>query len=141
MRQVGDALLVPLTLGGALMNIQRIGPDGGKRFLSGALVKGTCSPIGLITAGQPIYLCEGWATGATLHEESGAAVACAMNCGNLLEVGRRLLHQFPDAALIIAGDDDRQTVGNPGRTAAVAAASTLACDLILPPWPADAPKT
>lgn len=141
LRQLADALLVPLTLNGELVNIQRIHPDGSKRFLSGGRVKGCCSPLGLIQADQPLYLCEGWATGATLHENTGHPVACAMNAGNLLAVGQQLQRAYPDALLIVAGDDDRQTEGNPGKTAAITAAATLGCGLILPPWSGDEPLT
>ncbi len=139
LRQRGDVLLVPLYHGGELVNLQRIGADGQKRFLSGGRVKGCYSPLGIITAGQPLYLCEGFATGATLHAETGHPVACAMNAGNLLEAGRHLQRRHPEAVLIVAGDDDRRTEGNPGKTAAIVAAAGLGCGLILPPWPADAP--
>ncbi len=141
LRQMGDLLLVPLYHSGELVNLQRIGADGSKRFLSGGRVKGCYSPLGLIVAGQPLYLCEGWATGATLHESTGHPVACAMNAGNLLDAGHRLQRRHPQASLIVAGDDDRQTEGNPGKAAAIATASALGCGLILPPWPASAPAT
>ena len=139
LRQLGDVLLVPLSSAGNLVNLQRIGPDGEKRFLSGGQVRGACSPLGTISPGQPLYLCEGWATGATLHEATGEAVACAMNASNLLEAGRALQRQHPQALLIVAGDDDRQTEGNPGRTAAIAAATSLGGMLTFPNWPAEAP--
>ncbi|MBC7197707.1 MAG: toprim domain-containing protein [Pseudomonas balearica] len=139
LRQAGDVLLVPLYADGYLCNLQRIAADGSKRFLSGGRVKGAYSPIGTLEPGQPLYVCEGWATGATIHAETGAAVACAMNAGNLLEVGRQLQRHHPDSPLIIAGDDDRQTEGNPGRTAATQAAAALGCGLVLPPFAADAP--
>lgn len=141
LRQMGDLLMVPLYHSGELVNLQRIGADGGKRFLSGGRVKGCYSPLGIITAGQPLYLAEGWATGATLHAETGHPVACAMNAGNLLEAGRHLQRRHPEAVLIVAGDDDRQTEGNPGKAAAIATASALGCGLILPPWPESAPAT
>lgn len=143
LRQRGDVLLVPLYADGYLCNLQRIAPDGSKRFLSGGRVKCAYSPIGTLEPGQPLYVCEGMATGATIHAETGAAVACAMNAGNLLEVGRQLQRHYPDSPLIIAGDDDRQTEaegkGNPGRAAATQAAAVLGCGLVLPPIPADAP--
>lgn len=141
LRQTGDVLLVPLMRDGVLFNLQRIKPDGDKRFLFGGMIKGCCSLIGTIQPGQPLYICEGWATGATLHAETGATVACAMNAGNLLEVGQRLQRQHPDAVLIVAGDDDRMTEGNPGRTAANKAAATLGCGLIFPPWCGSEPLT
>jgi putative DNA primase/helicase len=139
LRQSGDVLLVPLTRDGQLVNLQRIKPDGDKRFLFGGMVKGVCSVLGIITSGKPLYLCEGMATGATIHENTGAAVACAMNAGNLLPAGQRLQRQHPDAVLIVAGDDDRQTEGNPGRTAAIKTAAALGCGLVFPEWPAHAP--
>lgn len=139
LRQHGDVLLVPLTFGGQLVNLQRIKPDGTKRFLFGGMVKGCCSPLGSITDGKPWYLCEGWATAATIHAETGAPVAAAMNAGNLLAVGQRLQRQHPDAVLIVAGDNDRQTEGNPGKTAAIKAAAALGCGLVLPEFPPDAP--
>ncbi|NHN76695.1 topoisomerase [Azotobacter chroococcum] len=139
LRQSGDVLLAPLYADGELVNLQRIAPDGGKRFLPGALVKGAYSPLGRIEAGKPLYICEGWATGATIHEETGCPVACAMNAGNLLAVGQYLRRRYPDAVLIVAGDDDRQTESNPGRTKANHAAALLGCGVVFPPWPAGAP--
>lgn len=139
LRQRGNMLLVPLYYAGQLANLQRIAADGSKRFLSGGRVKGCYSPLGRIQPGQPLYVCEGWATGATLHENTGHPVACAMNAGNLLSVGQQLQRTYPDALLIVAGDDDRQTKGNPGKTAAITAAETLGCGLILPPWSGDEP--
>lgn len=141
LRQLDGVLLVPLYFDGELVNLQRISADGQKRFLYGGQTKGCYSPLGTIKPGEPLYLCEGWATGATIHEETGHPVACAMTAGNLLEVGRYLQSRYPVAVLIVAGDDDRQTPGNPGKAAAIAAAAALGCNLILPPWPADAPLT
>lgn len=143
LRQAGDVLLVPLYADGLLMNLQRIMPDGTKRFLSGGRVKGCYSSIGRLEHGKPLYICEGWATGASIHADTGHAVACAMNAGNLLEVGRQLQRQHPDSLLVIAGDDDRQTEaegkGNPGLNAASQAAAVLGCAVVMPVFPADAP--
>jgi putative DNA primase/helicase len=139
LRQRGNGLLVPMYHDRQLVNLQRIYPDNSKWFLPGGLVKGCYSPIGIIKSGQSLTICEGWSTGATLHEETGAAVACAMTVGNLLAVCEHLRPRYPSATMIIAGDDDRQTKGNPGRTYATKAAAALGCDLIFPQWPADAP--
>lgn len=140
LRQRSDELLVPLYAGGVLVNLQRIAPDGGKRFLFGGQVKGCYSPLGRITPGKPLCICEGWATGATLHE-SGYTVACAMNAGNLKPVALALRAEYHTAEIIIAGDDDRLTEGNPGRTAANTAAAACGGLVTFPEWPADAPLT
>lgn len=134
LRQAGGVLLIPLYVGRVLVNLQRISPDGSKRFMYGGQVVGAYSPIGRLELGAPLYVCEGWATGATIHEQNGAAVACAMNAGNLLRAAQRLRHAYPQSPLIIAGDDDRQTDGNPGRTAANRAAAVLGCGVVFPPW-------
>jgi len=139
LRQCDDWLLVPLYHEGEIVSMQRIGPEGRKLFLAGGRTKGAAALLGEITAGEPLYICEGWATGSTLHAATGAAVACAMSANNLLAAGQHLRNLYPGSILIIAGDDDRQTEGNPGRRYAHIAAQQLGCGLILPPWPVDAP--
>lgn len=139
LRQLGDVLLVPLYHAGELVNLQKIWADGSKRFMKGGRVKGCYSPFGIITAGKPLYICEGWATGATLHAKTGNPVACAMNAGNLVEVGLHLRERHPEALLIIAGDDDRASKTNTGKTAAIGAAAALGCGYVLPAWPDEAP--
>ena len=141
LRQRGDELLVPLYSGGVLVNLQRIATNGGKRFLFGGRVRGTYSPLGRITPGKPLCVCEGWATGATLHQDGGYTVACAMNSGNLKPVALALRAEYHTTKIIIAGDDDRRTDGNPGRAAANAAAALAGCLVTFPEWPADAPDT
>lgn len=142
LRQRGDDLLIPLYAGGVLVNLQRIARDGDKRFLYGGRIKGAYSPLGRITPGKPLCICEGWATGATLHA-SGYTVACAMNAGNLKPVALALRADHPGIEIIIAGDDDRETEaegkGNPGRTAAHEAAVACGGLVTFPEWPADAP--
>ncbi|MBM6444160.1 toprim domain-containing protein [Pseudomonas sp. MIL9] len=138
LRQRGDELLVPLYSGGVLVNLQRIAPDGSKRFLFGGRIKGAYSPLGRITPGKPLCICEGWATGATLHE-SGYTVACSMNAGNLKPAALALRAEYHTTEIIIAGDDDRLTDGNPGRTAANAAAAAVGGQVAFPEWPEGAP--
>jgi putative DNA primase/helicase len=139
LRQDRDLLLVPLYFDGQLVNLQRIHIGGTKRFLTGGRIKGCYSALGSIKAGKPLYVCEGWATGATIYEEEGHAVGCAMTAQNLFDVARHLKRCYPATILIIAGDDDRTTPGNPGKTAAEKAAFNLGCQLINPQWPVDAP--
>ena len=138
LRQRGDELLVPLYAGGVLVNLQRIALDGSKRFLFGGRIKSAYSPLGRITPGKPLCICEGWATAATLHE-SGYTMAAAMNAGNLKPVALALRAEYHTTEIIIAGDDDRLTDGNPGRAAANAAATACGGLVTFPEWPADAP--
>lgn len=139
LRYMCDALIVPLYGGDDLASLQFITPDGSKRFLPGGKIKGSYSPIGEPQDGQKIYICEGWATGATIHQSTGCPVICAMSADNLLDVGRYLRCEFPHKELIIAADDDRKTKGNPGRKAAMEALRELNCKVVFPQFPDDAP--
>lgn len=135
LRQSGTALLVPLLdIHGRLWNVQHIMPDGTKRFRPGR-AGGLYSPIGDLTNPAKLLICEGWATGATLHEESGRPVLCAMNAGNLLPVANAARTAWPGADLVICADNDRKTGGNPGLTAATAAAKAVGARLAVPEFP------
>jgi len=141
LRQLGAWLIVPLfDAYGLLWNVQRILPDGTKRFRPGR-AGGLFSPIGDLTDPARLLICEGWATGATLHEETGHAVLCAMNAGNLLPVAQAARTAWPGAGLVICADNDRHTAGNPGVTKATEAAKATGAKLIVPEFPHGAPGT
>lgn len=141
LRQLSQGrLLVPLCEDGRLVNLQIITPDAGKRFLPGGRVQGCYSPLGKITDDCRLYVCEGWATGATLHRNTGSPVVCAMNAGNLKAVAKTMRDRYSETLdLVIAGDDDRKTAGNPGRNAANNAARATGARVVFPEWPEDAP--
>lgn len=139
-RTGGLDLLIPICDKGQLINLQIIGPDGHKRFIKGGRVSGCYSPIGRVTPMGTLYVCEGWATGATLQEYYGGAVACALFAANLEPVARKLReHYGPDQHIVIAGDDDRGKRTNAGRKAATQAAEAIGADLIFPEFPEHAP--
>lgn len=141
LRQLGQGrLMVPVVLDRVLFNLQFIDPDGSKRYLSGGRVQGCYSPLGKVAPGCRLYVCEGWATGATIHASTGSPVVCAMNAGNLKPVAMTMRERFGERVeLVIAGDDDRAVVGNPGRMAATHAADAAGALVVFPEWPADAP--
>lgn len=133
-------LLVPLCAQGELVNLQWILPNGKKRFLKGGQVQGAYSLIGEPVAGGRLFICEGWATGATLHRLTGDPVACAMNAGNLRAVAETMRAALNGSLdIVIAGDDDRQTAGNPGRQAANDAALAVGAMVLYPKWPEGCP--
>lgn len=140
LREVAGELLVPLFNGRELVNLQRVSANGEKRFLPSGRVRGCYSPIGNLKPNMPLYICEGWATGVVLHMYTGAPVACAMNAGNLIHVAEALRDRYGHKIeLIVAGDDDRKTIGNPGRKAALEAAKATGALVIFPDWPEGAP--
>ena len=59
--------------------------------------------------GEPVLVCEGYATGASLHMATSFAVAIAFDAGNLSAVAKAMRERFPGRALIICRDDDWKT--------------------------------
>lgn len=112
-RRLRDMLLIPARdASGTLHTLQFIGPDGGKRFLTGGRIAGCYFSMGRLT--DSLLLCEGYATGATLHQATGHSVAVAFNCGNLPAVARALRAKFPALRIVVCADNDVNTRGNPG---------------------------
>lgn len=137
--QYPGALLVPLiNAKGELRNLQAIMPGkdlpGGrdKDFLSGGEKAGCFHLIGTPEAGRPLLVCEGYATGASLYECTGHATALAFDCGNLKAVALALRSAWPDAVLLIAGDNDAHTEGNPGASKAREAAEATGARWCVP---------
>lgn len=137
LRSHGGALLVPIRdEAGSLWNVQKIQPNGCKRFLRGGKVSGCYATIGI--TGDHLLICEGWATGRTLHDCTGLPVAVAFSAGNLANVARILRGKYPASTLTICADNDVKPDGsNPGVTAAKAAAEAVGGLLAVPPTAGD----
>lgn len=118
----GDTLVIPIySQNRQLVNVQLIQEDGSKRFLSGGKKKGCFSVIGKHENEQPVLICEGWATGASLHESTGHSVFVALDAGNLESVALAVKCLFPSAQIIVAGDNDESGTGQKyARAAALA---------------------
>jgi phage/plasmid primase-like uncharacterized protein len=124
------ALVVPMRDGTELHSLQFIDADGDKRFLAGGRVSGCYFPIGRPLG--TLCIAEGYATGASIHEATGYAIAVAFNAGNLLPVARSLRAKFPALRLVVCADDDARTAGNPGVTKAREAAVAVGGFLAMP---------
>ena len=130
LRLHNGALIVPMRDGEELHSLQFIGADGDKRFLAGARVSG-CHFI----IGEPdgvLCIAEGYATGASISEATGYAVAVAFNAGNLLPVAMALRARFSELRLVLCADNDAATSSNPGLTMAREAARAVGGFLAVP---------
>ena len=138
-RTNGVELLIPLhDASGKLHSLQRIRPDGTKRFLLEGAVTGNYHEIG--KPDGRLIICEGYATAASIHEATEHAVAVAFNAVNLEPVARALRAKFPSIDIVVAADDDAGTVGNPGLTKATAAAKAVGGSLAIPDFGDDRPE-
>lgn len=141
-------LFLPLQdVAGKIWSCQRIYADGTKRYAAGGRISGCFYWLADRTDG-PLILCEGYSTGASIHQATGWAVACAMDSGNLLPVAKALRESYPDRSLLIAADNDnwdkktgemrKDAEGNtlnPGLDAAIIAAKAVKAVLVVPEFP------
>lgn len=113
-----------------IMSHQRIKPDGNKKFLTDG--KTNCGYFPIKGNDGTLYICEGLATGLSIQKSTGATVLIAFSAGNLEAVARMARERYPEREIIIAGDDDTQTEGNPGRTKATDAARAISGKVVFP---------
>lgn len=114
LRQWRGALVVPLrAVAGERHSLQFIGPDGSKRFLTAGRVAGCFFSVAEKPDGA-LVICEGVATGASVFEATKFATVAALNAGNLKVVAEALRAKWPEREIIVAGDNDQFTDGNPG---------------------------
>ncbi len=146
LRQQGEALLIPMKdIGGQLWNLQRIWPDGTKRFLKDARVTGLCARIGMRPEFRRGVFAEGFATGDAVSQALGGdrPVIVAFNTANLAPVVGAWAKAHPLADWTIAADDDHLTglkiaerglpYRNPGVDKAEDVAREFGCRVALPP--------
>ncbi len=127
-RQSKDgALLIPvLDEFGQLQSLQRIYPDGTKRFILGGKTAGG-QYIFQGHSDKPIAICEGFATGSSINMATGWTVYVAFSANNLPAIAKIVRKRFPERPVIICGDND-----DPGRKKGEEAAQAVNCQLTLP---------
>lgn len=99
------SVIVPLLNGaGNLVNVELIrNEDGLKHTLGGGRKAGVYHRI---DGGALVAVVEGYATGLSVQQATGATVYCAMTANNLMNVAEIARSQYPDAEIIICGDHD-----------------------------------
>lgn len=131
LREKDGKLLVPAKdYRGTIWSLQYICQDGQKKNLLHGKMKGNC--FGISGKRDIIYICEGYATGATIFEATGNHVVGAFNAGNILDVAQTVRSKYPNVKIVIAGDNDQWVKGNPGMTKAKEAALKIGGYVVVP---------
>ena len=143
----GNLAILAYDIHGKLWSMQRIAPDGGKRFLHDGRINGLHCAMRArgwkyFDGRRPLVIVEGWATGETIVRLTGATVVVAFSSWNLEAVARDFRRRYPQARIVIAGDNDHrkplevgpdgQPKKNAGREAALAAAEAVNGFVLLP---------
>ncbi|MBW2186924.1 MAG: DUF3987 domain-containing protein [Deltaproteobacteria bacterium] len=118
-------LILPLRNGQQIHGLQKIHDNGFKQFTTGTSKAGHYFSIGG-TPTDVLYLAEGFATAASIHEATGQPVAVCFDCGNLRPVAEVLRAKMPAMKMVICGDNDPKEDGsNTGKTKATEAALSI----------------
>jgi putative DNA primase/helicase len=138
------AVVVPmLDVQGRVHGLQFILPAGHPRrkktgrdkeyWPAGLAKRGRHFVLGVIPqVGGVVLLCEGYATAASLFEATGLPTVVAFDAGNLLPVAEAIAGRYKRARILVCADDDYLSDGNPGATAAAAAAHAVGGAFLLP---------
>ena len=111
--------------------IQYISASGEKRFIPGTAKRGHFHALRCLTL-DVVLVAEGYATAATLYEATGLPTVCAFDAGNLEPVCKAIHAFYHPPRIVVCGDNDRATKGNPGRTAALRAAKAVGGVVAIP---------
>jgi putative DNA primase/helicase len=128
-------LVVPVTtIHGEMTSAQLIYPDGRKKFLRGGKTGGMMRLLVSSNSRMDIlFICEGWATGATLHSSTGGgAILVTFQAANLSPVTREARLRFPKSHIIVCADNDKDKPSNVGLDMAFKAAKESDAVVIAP---------
>lgn len=137
-RTTGDGrLVVPLyDQDGTLSTLQYIDHQGGKLYHPGGQTGGKFWMIGSLDEPGTLFVAEGFATAATIHETTGRPVAVAYSASNLVPV-TGILREMHSATqdIVIVADHDQSGVG---QRYAEQASAKYGARMVMPPIQGDA---
>lgn len=103
----GDLLIPIISLDKQFKSYQRIDAKGKKLLCRDSSKHKGMFPIGAWNSKTTqVILCEGYATGATLHEATGKTVFVCFDIGNIAAVAKELAEKHPHVEVILASDYD-----------------------------------
>jgi putative DNA primase/helicase len=143
--RIAGALLVPIrNARKEIVSLQAIFPDTNnplrrdKDYLTGGEKRGCWYSFGApvpVNGKKTVIVCEGYATGVSVHRATSIGVVVAFDAGNLRPVAEAVRRAMPDVQIIIAADNDRWTfkpIVNPGLVRAREAAAAVGGFVAMP---------
>jgi putative DNA primase/helicase len=132
-RVTGDGrLVVPLyDEDGTLASLQYIGLDGGKLYHPGGQTGGKFWMVGTMDEPGTLYVAEGFATAATIHEATGRPCVVAYSASSLPPVTEAMRKRYGEAQeIVIVADHDKSGIG---QKCADQASAKYGATVIMPP--------
>lgn len=128
-----EAIAIPLhDIEGKIWSLQTIDHDGNKRFLKGGRKKGCFFSMGTLQNSEMFYICEGYSTGASIHQATGMPVIVAFDASNLEPVVLAIRTKWPNKSITICADNDQWKDKNVGLESAQTVAIKHNCKILYP---------
>lgn len=128
-------LIVPITnQDTSISSLQYISEDGSKRFQPGGAISGKYWIMGALDGASPIYIAEGFATAATIREETNCPVVVAFSASNIPKIAETIRKMVGISKIVICADNDDSGVG---LRSANEAANAIGAAVIMPPLAGD----
>lgn len=120
---------------GEVVAAQTITPQGDKRLISGSAKRGAYHAVNATEQPHSVLIAEGLATALSISLMMPEShTVAAVDAGNLLHVAEVMRRKYPNAQIIIAGDNDyHDDKPNAGKLAAEKAAQTVSGSVSIPP--------
>jgi phage/plasmid primase-like uncharacterized protein len=137
-RITGDGRLVlPLyDQDGTLATLQYIDHDGGKLYHPGGQTGGKFWMVGSLDEPGTLFVAEGFATAATIHETTNRPVVVAYSASNLVPITGILREMYGASQdVVIVADNDKSGVG---QRYAEQASAKFGARMVMPPIEGDA---
>lgn len=132
--QRGNLVIPQMNEQGEIRAFETIAYNSRKYALKDAQKSGLSTTLGELKNGEPIILTEGYATGATLHENAGKkAVVISFGKNGLLDTAKSLRERYPDSKFYIGADNDHNKEVNVGLIDAKAVERTVPNSYVLLP--------
>ena len=133
-----DKLVIPAQdINGKIWSFQYISPNGTKHFRSGGRKNGCFYPLGDLKNSSTIYICEGYATAATIHItmhtiHNLTVAVVAFDAGNLFAVTEAIRKKYQNTEIVICADNDAYGPKNTGLIKAQNAARRFNAKVVFP---------
>ena len=137
-RITGDGrLMAPLySPEGKIASLQYIDSEGGKLYHSGGQTGGCFWMVGTTDEPSVIYIAEGFATAATIHQVTGSPCVVAYSASNLVPVTGTMREKYGQTQeLVIVADND---ASGTGQKYADQASAKYGARVVMPPMDGDA---
>lgn len=125
-------VVVPLYGNGEIANLQFINHKGTKNFIKGGKKQGCYFFFGGAKGIARIGIGEGYATMASVHMALNIPFFLSFDSGNLPLVAKQVRAAYPNAEVIIFGDDDVDNKTNTGRVKAEKSANDIGALALFP---------